>query len=65
MWREEERIAQTDENEIEQLLKAVIRRYDVLFPNLEISVIFLDKTADRNEQLNRIVQALQKMKESS
>ena len=65
MWREEERIAQTDEKEIEQLLKAVIRRYDVLFPNLEISVIFLDKTADRNEQLNRIVQALQKMKESS
>ena len=65
MWREEERIAQADEKEIEQLLKAVIRRYDVLFPNLEISVIFLDKTADRNEQLNRIVQALQKMKESS
>ena len=34
------------EKEIEQLLKAVLHRWDMLFPDSEISVICLEKNAD-------------------
>ena len=33
-----------DDKEIEKLLKAVLKRWDILFPDLEISVICLEKT---------------------
>lgn len=57
-----EEIAQADEIEIEKLLKAVLQRYAVLFPDLEVSVISLQKSSDRNEQLDRIIAMLQNMK---
>lgn len=60
-----EGVDQANEQEIEELLKAVLHRYAVLLPDLEVSAICLDKYADRNEQLDRIIQVLQKMKESS
>lgn len=60
-----EEIAQADGVEIEQLLKAVLRRYAVLFPDWELSTISLPKSSDRNEQLDRIIAILQKMKASS
>lgn len=57
-----EQIAQADDTEIEQLLKAVLQRYAVLFPDWEISTISLQKSSDRNDQLDRIIATLQKMK---
>ena len=55
-------IAQADEIEVEALLKAVLQRYAVLFPDWEVSTISLQKSSDRNEQLDQMIAVLQKMK---
>ena len=57
-----EEIAQADGVEIEKLLKAVLQRYAVLFPDWELSTVSLQKSADRNEQLDRMIAVLEKMK---
>ena len=57
-----EEIAQADGVEIEKLLKAVLQRYAVLFPDWELSTVSLRKSADRNEQLDRMIAVLEKMK---
>ena len=38
-----EEIAHADEQVIEQLLKAVLQRYTVLFPDYEVSTVSLQK----------------------
>ena len=55
-------IAQADGVEIEKLLKAVLQRYAVLFPDWEVCTISLQKSSDRNEQIDRVIAMLQKMK---
>ena len=55
-------IARADSVEIENLLDAVLRRYEALFPDWEISTFSVQKSTDRNEQLDRIIAMLQKMK---
>lgn len=55
-------IAKADRAEIEKLLTAVLQRYAVLFPDWEVSTISLQKSADRNEQFDRVIAMLQKMK---
>ena len=57
-----EEILRADEVEIEKLLKAVLQRYAVLFPDWEVSTVSLEKSSDRNEQLDRIIALLQNMK---
>ncbi|MBP3674554.1 MAG: hypothetical protein J6J18_12075 [Oscillospiraceae bacterium] len=59
-----EEIAQTNEYEIGELLKAVLQRYAVLFPDWDVSTISLNKSADRNEQLDRVIGMLENMKTS-
>ena len=56
-----EEIAKADEIEITKLLEAVLQRYAVLFPDWEVSTISLEKSCDRNEQLDKIITMLQKM----
>ena len=60
-----EEIAQADGTAIDKLLKAVLRRYAVLYPDWEISTISLQKSSDRNEQLDRMIAILQRMKTAS
>ena len=55
-------IAKADEVENENLLKAVLQRYTVLFPDWELSTISLQKSFDKNEQIDRIIEMLQNMK---
>lgn len=55
-------IAKADRAEIEKLLTAVLQRYAVLFPDWEVSTISLQKSVDRNEQIDRVIAMLQKMK---
>ena len=55
-------IAKADEVEIENLLKAVLQRYTVLFPDWELSTISLQKSFNKNEQIDRIIEMLQNMK---
>ena len=57
-----EEIAQANEIEVGKLLEAVLKRYAVLFPDWEISTVSLEKSSDRNEQLDRMIALLQKMK---
>lgn len=57
-----EAISNANELEIEKILKAVLARYAVLFPDRELSAISLQKSSDPNEQLDRIISFLQKMK---
>lgn len=58
-------IAHANASEIEELLKAVLQRYSVLFPDWEVSTISLQKSSDRNEQLDWMIEMLQRMKSSS
>lgn len=60
-----EKIKQADGTEIEMLLKAVLQRYAALYPGWEISTISLQKSADRNEQIDRMITMLQNMKTPS
>ena len=60
-----EEIAQADGTAIDKLLKAVLQRYAVLYPDWEISTISLQKSSDRNEQLDRMIAILQRMKTAS
>ena len=55
-------IAHSDEVELETLLKAVLQRYAVLFPDYEVMTISLEKCSDPNQQLDRMIAMLQQMK---
>lgn len=55
-------ITRADEVEIEDLLKAVLRRCEELFPDRELSVISAQRNSDKNAQLDSIVEMLQRMK---
>ncbi len=55
-------IAQANETEISDLLQAVIRRYAQLFPEWELGTISIEKSGDRNAQIDRMILVLQSMK---
>lgn len=57
-------IAVANEREIEALLQAVLKRYAVLFPDWEMGTISLQKSIDRNDQLDQIISMLENMKTS-
>ena len=56
------RIADIGEHEIADVLAAVLRRDGELFPEWEISTFSLCKNEDKNEQINRMIGMLEKMK---
>ena len=58
-----EEIGKADGYEAEELLKVLIQRYAVLYPDWELGVISLQKNADRNEQLDGMIRILQGLKE--
>jgi hypothetical protein len=55
-------IAQSNEAEISDLLQAVIRRYAQLFPQWELGTISIEKSGDRNAQIDQMILVLQSMK---
>ena len=57
-----EEIQKANADAIEDLLKAVLARYRVLYPDWEVSTVSVLKSEDRNEQLDRIIEMLEKMK---
>ena len=57
-----EEIAKTDAFDIDRILNAVLDRYAVLFPDWELGTISLRKSADQNEQLDRMIAFLQNLK---
>ena len=62
MFDLEEEIARADSTQIENLLKAILDRYAVLFPDWEISAVSLPKSPQRDVQIDRMIAVLQGMK---
>ena len=50
-------------DEISEILDAVLRRYKQLYPDWEISVLSLEKSVDKNMQLDETIKLLEKLKE--
>ncbi len=48
--------------DMEMIMKAVISRYEELFPDWEISTISIEKGKDRDAQLDQAIALLQSMK---
>ena len=57
-----EKIAFAKSTEIDELLNAVLDRYAELFPDWEVSTISLERSIDRNEQIDKMIAFLQKLK---
>ena len=62
MFDLEEEIARADSTQIENLLKAILDRYAVLFPDWEISAVSLPKSPQRDVQIDQMIAVLQGMK---
>ena len=56
------RIRQMDEPGFEGMLKEVLERYNDLFPGWELCAIPIRQNADRNQQIDRLIQTLESMK---
>lgn len=57
-------IEQVQKNSMDELLKAVLRRYGELYPDWDISIISLEKKKSKAEQIDEIVQILLRMKDN-
>ena len=55
-------IKKANREEMDEILKTVLYRFGELYPEWEISTISVLKSEDRNEQLDRMIMLLQKMK---
>ena len=55
-------IARTEKQDIDLVLKAVLTRYRELYPDWEICTFSVDRSSDRNVQLDRIIDMLETMK---
>ena len=58
-----EAINAAKKEEIADILDYVLFRYKQLHPQWELSVISIEKTVDKNEQLDKMIEILQNMKE--
>ena len=56
-------IAHADEERIDMLLTAVLSRYAVLYPEWEICTVSIQKTGDKNQQIDRTIQILERLKQ--
>lgn len=61
----DDEIAKADAGDLQGLLNAVLKRYAVLYPDWEVNTISLRKSADRNTQLDQVINMIQKMKNPS
>ena len=58
-----EQIKKAKPEELHKILQAVLARYREVFPDWELITVSLEKAVDKNEQLDRIISMLEKMKE--
>ena len=56
-------INQVSQEEIQDVMQAVLARYRQLYPQWDISVLSIEKGESRNDQLDRTIELLNKMKE--
>ena len=60
-----ERIKTSDSDEIELIMQAVLVRYRELFPEWDVNVISLEKTMDRNAQLDQMIALIERLKDKN
>ncbi len=58
-----EKIKKAEPEELNDILLAVLERYREVFPDWEIMTLSLEKAVDKNEQLDRVIDLLEHMKE--
>ena len=56
-------ISKAQDHEIQEMMTALLKRHKELFPNWELSVISIEKTGDRNRQIDEVIQLLEKLKD--
>ena len=57
-----EEIEKANGKEMDKILKAVLSRFFVLYPDWELCTVSILKSEDRDEQLDRMITVLEKMK---
>ena len=57
-----EEIAKISVFEINDVLDAVVSRYSELFPDWEIGTYSIEKKGNRNEQIDRMISFMEKLK---
>ncbi len=55
-------IKKTGSDNIENLLDMVLHRYTELYPDWEIGTFVIQKSKDRNEQIDKSIRILQSLK---
>ena len=58
-----EEISKAKAEDLERLLFAVLNRYAELFPDWEVTTLSIQKTGDRNAQIDQHIQLLTRLKE--
>ena len=58
-----EKIKNAKPEELSDLILAVQRRYRECFPDWELDFICFERSVDKNEQLDRAIELLERMKE--
>lgn len=56
------RITTLSADEINIVLDAMMNRYGVLYPDWEIQIIAIEKEDNRDEQLNRMISIIERLK---
>lgn len=57
-----DRINEVKEGQIQQVLDAVLERYTELYPQWAVSVISVQRNADRNLQIDQMIRLLESIK---
>lgn len=58
-----EEISKAKAEDLESILRAVLARYGELFPDWEVTTISVQKTGDRNAQIDQHIQLLTRLKQ--
>ena len=56
-------IRSATEDEISDMLLAIMERYREVFPHWEIHVLTIEKAVDKNKQLDQAITLIEKLKE--
>lgn len=56
-------IRQLGKEDIQDVVQAVFAQYQALYPDWDISILSLEKEKDRNEQIDRVIALLERLKD--
>ena len=56
-------IKKIEKENIQDAVQAVLAQYQALYPDWDISLLSLEKIGDKNEQIDRVISLLEKLKE--